>query len=390
MKPHAGRLLFLIALLSGCNYPSATASVTSHEVTPGNPSSGLQAWIDRPLEGSRFTLGQEIPIRWHAADSAHVVRVAIRINGETFLLVDDLDTAAKLVSEEVMWTPSTPGEYLIEVIPEGLGGAAGVAAQKRITVLAAGGVVHGAVQADLNQDEDADDPGEGPLAGVTVILVECTEKQSVVTDEEGHFRFESLPLDSDCRMDFTKHDWHTTGTFPAGLDLPIHVYPREEPTAFIVFMSPLATSTPTPTVTLTPTRVRTKTPTRTPLPVVPTKRPTSTSTPGLPPADNDGPPAPAIVGPTGGATLACSASVVLDWKEPYDPSGIANYRVRLQVNPGTGWADVKIWDPVTATQVGANSETTCGGFYRWRIFARDRAGNQGAVSAWAEFSLLLD
>jgi hypothetical protein len=148
------------------------------------------------------------------------------------------------------------------------------------------------------------------------------------------------------------------------------------------------TDTPSPSATATRKPTRTPTPTSKLVTLTPPKLPSNT--PGLPPADKDGPPAPPIVGPKGGAVLACSASVVLDWKEPSDPSGIANYRVRLQVNSGTGWSDVKVWDPVAGTKVGADSETTCGGFYRWRVLARDGAGNQGDVSSWAEFSILMD
>ena len=88
--------------------------------------------------------------------------------------------------------------------------------------------------------------------------------------------------------------------------------------------------------------------------------------------------------------LACSQDVILDWEAPPDPSGIATYRVRLQDWSGSEWADVKVWDPVTATQVNANAETMCGGFYRWRVLARDGAGNSGEVSGWAEFSITLE
>lgn len=70
--------------------------------------------------------------------------------------------------------------------------------------------------------------------------------------------------------------------------------------------------------------------------------------------------------------------------------GSADYRVWLQststVNPtDSDWNDVKTWDPVTTTQVNATAETDCGTHYRWRLFPRDGAGNQGQVSKWAEF-----
>ena len=107
-----------------------------------------------------------------------------------------------------------------------------------------------------------------------------------------------------------------------------------------------------------------------------------------PTPDKQGPPAPGIVGPKNNVTLGCPPSkVILDWTAPSDPSGIASYRVRLQVKT-TDWKDKRIWDPVMATtQVNATGAVTCGGVYRWRVVARDRAGNDGDVSGWAYFGV---
>jgi hypothetical protein len=119
-----------------------------------------------------------------------------------------------------------------------------------------------------------------------------------------------------------------------------------------------------------------------------------TKTPVTPAPDTEGPDAPAIVLPANNAVLTCSQDVKLIWTAPSDPSGIARYRVRLQLtsklNPTENdWIDVKIWDPLTTTQVNANSETTCGGYYRWRLVAYDGAGNQGKVSLWVKFQIAL-
>jgi hypothetical protein len=144
-------------------------------------------------------------------------------------------------------------------------------------------------------------------------------------------------------------------------------------------LPPPATATPPP-----PPPTATATP---PSPVH-----TATFTPLPPPTatpDTIGPPAPHIVGPAGGIQLDCLADVVLDWEAPYDPSGIANYRVRLQRWTGAEWVDQRIWDPVTATELDAAGDTDCGIAYRWRLLARDGAGNTGDVSEWAEFAILL-
>jgi hypothetical protein len=52
------------------------------------------------------------------------------------------------------------------------------------------------------------------------------------------------------------------------------------------------------------------------------------------------------------------------------------------------------WGPVPGKSflAGAKKETEleCGTTYRWRVRARDEAGNYSAWSAWSEFSLKLD
>ncbi|MBI4671954.1 MAG: hypothetical protein HY741_09860, partial [Chloroflexi bacterium] len=45
---------------------------------------------------------------------------------------------------------------------------------------------------------------------------------------------------------------------------------------------------------------------------------------------------------------------------------------------------------VTTTTLNANAATECGNFYRWRLFARDGANNQGQVSDWAYFGIKLE
>jgi hypothetical protein len=158
--------------------------------------------------------------------------------------------------------------------------------------------------------------------------------------------------------------------------------------------------TPSPTRTWTPTRTptRTWTPTRTPTRTwTPTRTPTRTWTPTrtrtptrTPTPVNQKLPAPGIVKPKNNVTIGCPPSkIILDWTAPSDPSGIANYRVRLQVKT-TVWKDKRIWDPIIATQVTATGEVTCGGVYRWRVVARDKAGNDGVVSDWAYFGVVIN
>jgi hypothetical protein len=74
------------------------------------------------------------------------------------------------------------------------------------------------------------------------------------------------------------------------------------------------------------------------------------------------------------------ADVFLRWQAPYDPSGIASYRVELFVSYNTGgsWTSVEVWDPHYGTELNVRDEVDCGYWYSWKIQARDGAGNLGA------------
>lgn len=391
-------MIWLGMALAGCNMAPSTdvprGGLPRSTNDAPNPASGPRSWIDRPLEGSEYPLGRPIPIRWHATDPHGVQQVEIRVNGQVFLTSKEFDHTSQLVNQEIDWNPTAPGEYLIEVLSTGLDGSKGLLARNRVTVLGKGGVVAGAVYADLNQDGDADDAGEGPLGGVSVVVAECGQKLDVTTGADGAFRFEGVPA-GDCVMDLSKPQWFFSGTFPAGIDFPIHFSPDpNSPISFTIFMSTdQATSTPVPSPTVTLISKTAVPPSVTPVTAIapPVEPPTVTPPPPPPPPpDTQGPPAPSLVAPTEDAMLNCTANIVLKWSAPSDPSGIANYRVRLQKKEGASWVDAKVWDPVTAKQVTANSETECGNAYRWRLFARDKAGNQGQVSEWFHFGIALD
>lgn len=147
--------------------------------------------------------------------------------------------------------------------------------------------------------------------------------------------------------------------------------------------------TPTPTPeepTVTPTPTQTPTPTSTP-----TLEPTVTHTPS-PTPDVVGPPAPTIVGPKDSVALGCTSSVTLDWNAVSDPSGIGQYQVEMEDRPWMTppWTTFSgsPWTGLGGTSLGV-SGIYCGDEYRWRVRAIDGAGNPGAWSPWAYFSVTI-
>jgi hypothetical protein len=84
--------------------------------------------------------------------------------------------------------------------------------------------------------------------------------------------------------------------------------------------------------------------------------------------------------PIGNDLVDCPEDVVLHWQAPYDPSGIANYRVELfiSLDSGGSWSPVETWDPFYGTELNVRDEVSCGYWYVWKISARDGAGNLGS------------
>ncbi len=212
-------------LLGGCNFAQGG----------GVGAAAPQAWIDQPLEGSQFLLGDTIPIQWHATGDDGVRRIDVRVNGEVIDTADtqdgDFDAYAFLVQGQVDWMPELAGEYLIQVEPTGPDDVVGTAAENRVHVYAEGGTIAGMVATDFNLDGDAQDEGEGPLEGASVIVVYCGDKLSMRTDERGRFEFTNVPIGI-CTISAEKPGWFFAGTHPADLDVPIHVWSDPEAAKF--------------------------------------------------------------------------------------------------------------------------------------------------------------
>jgi hypothetical protein len=84
-----------------------------------------------------------------------------------------------------------------------------------------------------------------------------------------------------------------------------------------------------------------------------------------------------------------SLSVTLAWKEALDPSGISQYEVMLEeVVPGSTWWQTVKGFPKLTNELSLVIETTCWSRYRWKVRARDGAGNWGNYGEERSFEVM--
>ena len=105
------------------------------------------------------------------------------------------------------------------------------------------------------------------------------------------------------------------------------------------------------------------------------------------PADTTPPPVPQPYVPADGLTIACTSRQVLVWLPVTDPSGVT-YEIQLESQvSATQWNPVIERAGLTAKQ--SEVDVQCGVYYRWRVRARDGAGNVSAWSNWFTFSITI-
>ncbi len=90
------------------------------------PESGIEsvpnAWIDSPLEGTTFPLG-EIEIISHTQDLSGIARVELSANGQVIRTDENPASSLTLFVIGQKWIPSEPGNYLVQVRGQTTGGA---------------------------------------------------------------------------------------------------------------------------------------------------------------------------------------------------------------------------------------------------------------------------
>ena len=119
-------LALLVLLVAGCQQGAREAA--------GLPDVPL-VWLDQPLDGDQRPLAEAVRVQAHARDAAGPGIVQVRLYIDDQLVSSTpTDSAVPLVDAVLTWTPSAPGDYLVEVRAVNRAGAVSQPAVARLTV----------------------------------------------------------------------------------------------------------------------------------------------------------------------------------------------------------------------------------------------------------------
>jgi hypothetical protein len=82
-------------------------------------STGIQAWIDSPLDGLAIPPGTVLSLEGHAAADRGLNRIEFQINGEFLAAFDDPEMRNNLAHVSHLWLAEEPGVYIIYLIATG-------------------------------------------------------------------------------------------------------------------------------------------------------------------------------------------------------------------------------------------------------------------------------
>ncbi|MBN1657871.1 MAG: hypothetical protein JXA93_05690 [Anaerolineae bacterium] len=377
-------VILMVALLASLGGLSSCSATPEQGTAVAEVHS--RAWIDFPRNGANIPAGASVTVVSHAYAADGVTEVLLSVNGVAYRRDPAAATGEELVEVRQEWLAQVPGLTTLEV-----------------------------------RAYDA----AGRVSGADAIIVRVMGDTQATTEAPS---LEPTPTS-------------TWTPIPSPAATATIATPIETPTP-----SPTQTPTKAPTRTRTPTPIPTPipTPTRTPFPPVEvsfradqasitagtcttlrwdveyatavyldgegvvghgTRQvcPASTTTyvlrveaPGgdvtrsvtitvIAPVDTTPPPVPQPYVPANGLVIGCVSKQTLAWLPVTDPSGVT-YGLRLERQiTATQWDLVREWDALVEKQVEA--QVQCGVYYRWRVRARDGAGNVSAWSEWFAFSI---
>jgi len=315
--------------------------------TQGTPTQSY-AWIDVPVDGLKVPENTVVQIEGHAAHRDSVDHVELYANEVQLAVLENLEQDGGLARFYYQWLPSAAGEYLIQAIAFDANGISGEADQARVIV--------GAPDSEelIETVTLTSPPG--------VVIDFWAEPAEITAGECAALKWH---VENASKVVFGGVEQSLDGSYRACLC-------DDEQYSLHVTLEDGAEEVRQVTVKVTGTC-------ETPEPV---EQP--------PAADTTAPPVPTPVVPSNGLELSCRSYQALNWLPVSDPSGIDGYYVQVQRHSGDiNWSDVSgsVFSGITGKTKEISVE--CGWYYRWRVRAKDGAGNTSAWSGWWGFTVIL-
>jgi hypothetical protein len=349
-------------------------------------------WIDAPVEGLQVPVDRPVQLEGHAVAPGGVARVEVWVAGELHLVEEQPPAEGDLARFEQTWMPPGPGEYTLQVVAIAADGATNASDAVRIRV--------GDVVAEVTPTPTPVEPTPTPITQTptpTTVTRTPTPTASPATPRPITRTPTPTPTEPSPGGPVIEF-WVDDGTVSAGGCTQLHW--RVENVQAVHLDGTGVGGEGTQQVCLCEGRTYTLLVTlndgsqeRRDIAVRVAGTcvtPSPTLTPTSPP-DTTPPPVPVPVQPKDEVVLNCAAEFGINWDAVSDPSGIAEYRVQMDVMVSADhWLPVgdSPWTGLTTTAFKVPLD--CGPFYRWRVRAVDGAGNEGDFSDWARFSVALE
>jgi hypothetical protein len=313
-----------------------------------------EAWIDSPIDGVSLPSGEAIIVSSHAYARQGIAEVVLSVNGEAYRRDAPATQGAQYVQVSQEWSPPTNGTYALQVQAYDTTGQASNIAS--ITVRVGG----------MTEETIAPQSEENTLTPTITSTETPTQPQGAVIQ----FWADPAQVQAGACTSIRWHVENASRVVFGGTDQPFDG-------------SYQACLCGDESYTLTVVQLDGKE----------TKQSLDIKVNGVcetptspPPQDTTAPPAPSPAVPANGLNLSCRSTQNLVWLPVDDPSGIAGYYVKLemQTTPGN-WQSAGGYGPLTDKQV--NATVQCGVMYRWMVRAEDGAGNVSEWSSPSQFSI---
>ncbi len=326
----------------------------------------LQAWIDSPADGATVPAGLPAPVACRATAPKGLAEVLLSVDGAPYRSMPVAGEAAAC-AVTIDWLPAAPGSYTLQVTAYDKTGAGSSPAAIIVKVEGTASVEPtGTPPAEATATETlapAPDATATPTAYVQPGAPTPTPEPSITPTPFPTPRYWMSVAPSRIRPgECATLQWHVENAAAVYLDGEEvagegskKVCPTETTTYALHIEAPSGNRDPWVRVDV---------------------------------QDETAPPIPKPKSPGDGQTVRatrCPTKLTLEWLAVTDPSGV-EYQVQMMWSDGGVWRDVGEWGPITGTTHTVGLE--CSKAYRWRVRARDGAGNVSGWSTSIDFKLV--